>query len=71
MGDSLGLAYATVVPRFAQLGAARADRVMKFGQEYLDSFPNGKDRTKIVNCMNQAKADLPASAVPAAPAAAE
>ena len=69
--DNLERAYATMVPLFAQLGAEQADRVMKFGQEYLDSFPNGKDRTKIVNCMNQAKADLPASAVPAAPAAAE
>ena len=53
---------ATMVPLFARLGADQADRVMKFGQEYLDLFPNGKARTEIANCMNQAKADLPATA---------
>ena len=30
------------------------------GQEYLDLFPNGKARTLVSNCMNKAKADLPA-----------
>ena len=49
-----------MVPLFSKLGASQADRVMAFGQEYLDLFPNGKARTQIVNCMNQAKADLPA-----------
>ena len=57
---NLERAYATMVPLFSQLGADQADRVMKFGQEYLDLFPNGKARTEIANCMNQAKADLPA-----------
>ena len=56
---NLERAYATIVPLFVTLGADQADRVMKFGQEYLDLFPNGKARTEIANCMNQAKADLP------------
>ena len=57
---NLERAYATMVPLFSQLGAEQADRVMKYGQEYLDLFPNGKARTEIANCMNKAKADLPA-----------
>ena len=59
---NLERAYATMVPLFAKLGSDQADRVMKFGQEYLDLFPNGKARTEIANCMNQAKADLPQAA---------
>ena len=58
--DNLERAYATMVPLFSKLGADQADRVMKFGQEYLDLFPNGKNRTEVANCMNQAKADMPA-----------
>ena len=65
--SNLERAYATMVPLFAKMGAEQADRVMKFGQEYMDLFPNGKSRTEIGNCMNQAKADLPNKA--AAPAA--
>ncbi len=57
---NLERAYATMVPLFARMGADQADRVIKFGQEYLDLFPEGKARTEIGNCMNQAKADLPA-----------
>lgn len=67
--DNLERAYATMVPLFAKMGAEQADRVMKFGQEYLDLFPNGKARTAVVNAMNQAKADLPAGGAAAAPAA--
>ena len=58
---NLERAYATMIPLFTRLGSDQADRVMKFGQEYLDLFPNGKARTEIANCMNQAKADLPAA----------
>ena len=58
---NLERAYATLVPLFSKLGAEQADRVMKFGQEYLDLFPNGRARTEVANCMNQAKADLPAA----------
>jgi hypothetical protein len=58
---NLERAYATIVPLFSKLGADQADRVIKFGQEYLDLFANGKARTEISNCMNKAKADLPAA----------
>lgn len=67
--------YVTMIPLFAKLGGAQADRVMTYGQQYLDLFPNGKDRQKILNCMNGAKTELgsapkdavaPAAEVPAA-----
>ncbi len=58
--------YVTMIPLFAKLGAAQADRVMTFGQQYLDLFPNGKDRQKILNSMNSAKTEL--GSVPAAEA---
>lgn len=57
---NLERAYATLVPLFGDMGAAQAERVVKYGQEYLDLFPNGKARTLVLNCMNKAKADLPA-----------
>ena len=47
--------YATMVPLFSRLGDEQADRVLKFGNEYLEYFPNGKARTEIVNCVNRAK----------------
>ena len=65
---NLERAYATMIPLFSKMGAEQADRVMRYGQEYLDLFPNGKAHTEVVNCMNQAKADLPAGGVPAAAA---
>ena len=57
---NLDRAYSTMIPLFSTLGAEQADRVMKYGQQYLDLFPNGKARTEVENCMNKAKADLPA-----------
>ena len=69
---NLERAYSTMIPLMAKRSDL-ADLVMRYGKEYLDLFPNGKSRTAIENCMNQAKADLPAggtSAQPAAPAAA-
>ena len=59
---NLERAYSTMVPLFSSLGAEQADRVLKFGQEYLDLFPNGKARTEVENCMNKARADMPAKA---------
>ena len=47
--------YATLVPLCAKLGSDFADNVLKFGQEYLDLFPNGKARTDVQNAMNLAK----------------
>ena len=66
--ENLETAYAKMIPLFTKMGADQADRVIKFGQEYLDLFPNGKNKTEIINCMNQAKADLPAGGEVAAPA---
>lgn len=61
---NLQRAYETMVPLFSKMGAQQADRVIKYGQEYLDMFPNASssERTKISNCMNQARADLPSGA---------
>ena len=61
-GEKVNLerAYAAIVPLFSKMGADKADLVMRFGKEYLDLFPEGKNRTEISNCMNKAKADLPA-----------
>ena len=55
---NLERAYATIVPLFAKMGAGQADRVVGFGEEYLELFPNGKSRTKVSSCIEQAKADL-------------
>ena len=48
--------YATMVPLYAKLGEDRAEFVLKYGQDYLDLFPNGRAKTEIQNCMNQARA---------------
>ena len=62
--------YATLVPLCATLGSDFADNVLKFGQEYLDLFPNGKARIDVQNAMNQAKTAGGKVAAPtAAPAA--
>jgi hypothetical protein len=57
---NLEQAYASIVPLFSKLGADKADLVIKFGEEYLELFPNGKGRTEIINAINKAKADMPA-----------
>ncbi len=48
--------YAMIVPLFAKLGPDKGEFVLKFGQEYMDMFPNGKSRTEVQNCINAAKA---------------
>ena len=67
--------YATMVPLFSRLGDDHAKNVLKFGQEYLKYFPNGKARTDVLNCINRAKssgATLDISdETPPAPVAAE
>ena len=68
---NLERAYTTMIPLFADLGPEQAERVIKFGQEYLNLFPNGKARTAISNAMNKAKADLPAQKSVTEPPAAE
>ncbi len=54
--------YGMMIPIYSKLGAEFANDVMKYGQEYMDLFPNGKARTEIMNCMNQAKAEASAPA---------
>ena len=49
-----------MLPLMAKRGPDLADSVVKYGQQYLDLFPNGKFRTVVENAMNQARADLPA-----------
>ncbi len=66
---NLEYAYSRLVPLFSKMGAEQADRVITYGQQYMDLFPNGKSRTEIMNCMNQAKADLPNTNAKAAAAA--
>ncbi|MBP5284544.1 MAG: tetratricopeptide repeat protein, partial [Kiritimatiellae bacterium] len=58
--ENLERCYSRMVPLFAKMGDEQADRVMLFGREYLDLFPNGKSRTEIQNCINQAKASCAA-----------
>ena len=54
---NLERAYASMLPLFVKQGSAQADNVLKYGQQYLELFPNGGSRTEVVNCMNAAKAD--------------
>ena len=57
---NLERAYASLVPLLVKSGSDKADLVIKYGQQYLDLFPNGRHRTDVQNKMNQARADLPA-----------
>ena len=41
--------------------------MVRYGKEYLALFPHGKARTDVENCINQAKADLPAGGAAEAP----
>ena len=65
---NLERAYSTMIPLMARRSDL-ADLVMRYGKEYLDLFPNGKARTTVENCMNQAKADGGTSAAKPAEAA--
>ena len=49
--------YTMMVPTYSKLGSEFAGDVLKYGEEYINMFPNGKARTEIQNCMNQAKAE--------------
>ena len=50
--------YASALPLMAKLGKDFAENVVKYGETYLDIFPNGKSKTAIQNAINQAKAEL-------------
>ena len=43
-----------MVPLYARLGEDRAEFVLRYGTDYMKFFPNGKARTEIQNCINQA-----------------
>lgn len=49
--------YVLMVELFSKLGKAQAEKVLKFGTEYLTFFPEGTDKQKVLNCINQAKAE--------------
>ena len=50
--------YASALPLMAKLGKDFAENVVKYGETYLDIFPNGKSKTAVQNAINQAKAEL-------------
>ena len=49
--------YATVLPLMAKLGKEQAEDILRYGETYLQLFPDGKHKTAVQNAMNQAKAD--------------
>ncbi len=64
---NLERSYASLVPLFTKMGGDQFERVLTYGQQYLDLFPNGKSRTEIINCINQAKAEMSTGTTTAAP----
>ena len=56
--------YGRALPLMAKLISHMEDRkefaarVMKYGETYLDIYPNGKAKTAVQNAINQAKAEL-------------
>jgi hypothetical protein len=56
--------YASALPLMAKLIPRMDDkkefaaRVVKYGETYLDIFPNGKAKTAVQNAINQAKTEL-------------
>lgn len=62
-------AYAAVLPLLVKQGAEQAANAIRYGQSYLELFPEGKHATLVQNCINQAKAE--GTAAPAAAASEE
>ena len=56
--------YASALPLMAKLIPHMEDRkefaarVVKYGETYLDIYPNGKAKTAVQNAINQAKTEL-------------
>lgn len=72
--DNLARCYETLIPLYVRLGGANLGFALKYGEEYLDLFPNGKGRAAVQNAINQAKtmgAALPADDAAAPTAGAE
>ena len=63
--------YEMMIPVYSRIGAEFAGDVLKFGGQYMELFPNGRERTLIQNCMNKAKAEGATGAAPGRSAAAE
>ena len=49
--------YSTVLPLMAKLGKEQSEDILRYGETYLQLFPEGKHKTAVQNAMNQAKAD--------------
>ena len=41
----------------AKLGKSQAEQVIRYGEDYLKYFPDGKHKTAVQNALNQAKAE--------------
>lgn len=61
--------YELMIPVYSKIGSEFAGDVLKFGEQYMELFPNGRERTLIQNCMNKAKAEGATSVAQEAPAA--
>ncbi len=55
--NNLEKCYGKALPLMAKLGKSQAEQVIKYGEQYLKLFPEGKSRTAVQNALNQAKAE--------------
>ena len=51
---NLESAYAKMLPLLVKIGKEQAGRALKFGQQYLEFFPNGENRALVQRCINEA-----------------
>ncbi len=49
--------YSSVLPLMAKLGKEQSEDILKYGETYLQLFPEGKHKVVVQNAMNQARAD--------------
>lgn len=49
--------YSTVLPLMAKLGKEQSEQIIRYGDTYMELFPDGKHKTAVQNAVNQAKAD--------------
>ncbi len=49
--------YSSVLPLMARLGKEQSELILKYGNAYLEYFPNGRHKTAVQNALNQAQAD--------------
>lgn len=54
---NLERAYSTVMPLMAAMGKDMVENVLKYGEAYMELFPEGKHKTDVLNALNQAKAE--------------